>query len=102
MGVWGDGIFEGDGACDFLGEVMEQLALASPTQEDRLGESLKQTLLDMPHGTSTVIVSTRAADLQDTERFAEVWDDPSLRNALREVHVIDVSAGEFQDYFETV
>lgn len=26
MGVWGDGIFDGDGACDFLGHVIEQLA----------------------------------------------------------------------------
>lgn len=26
MGVWGDGVFDGDGACDFLGNVMRHLA----------------------------------------------------------------------------
>ena len=46
-------------------------------------------------------VITSAGGNIDTTRFAEVWDDPALRTALREIHVIDVSGEEFQEYFET-
>ena len=91
----------GVGSRPLLTEVMEQLALAAPDAGDRLPELLKQTLHEIPQGTRTVIASTRAVDMHDTSRFADVWDDPSLRNALREIHVLDVSSDEFHQYFET-
>jgi len=90
----------GAGSRPLLTEIMEQLALAEPTSQDRLPELLVQALHNIPPGTMTVIVSTRGVDLQDTDRFAGAWDDPALRNALREITVIDVSAAELFEFFE--
>ncbi len=90
----------GAGSRPLLTEIMEQLAQAKSTRRDHLPELLAQSMHEIPHGTMTVVVGTRPCDLQDTQRFSAVWDDPALRNALREIRGIDVSAAELFEYFE--
>ncbi len=90
----------GAGSRPLLTEVMQQLALACANSDDQLPELLKRTLVEIPSGTMAVIVSTRGVDLHDTERFAQVWDDPALRNSLREIVCIDTSGSELMEYFE--
>ena len=91
---------QGIGSRPLLTEVMEQLALAQGTPQDRLPELLTRAMCEIPRGTMTVIAGTRPVDTHDTERFADVWDDPSLRNALGQIRCIDVSAQELFEFFE--
>lgn len=91
---------QGVGSRPLLTEVMEQLALARASAEDRLPELLARALPDIRSGTMTVIAGTRPIDTHDTLRFALAWDDPSLRNALGKIMCIDVSSSELFDYFE--
>jgi uncharacterized protein (DUF58 family) len=90
----------GAGSRALLTEIMEQLALAEADARDQLPELLRQALPEIPQGTMTVLVSTRPVDLHDTERFAAVWDDPGLRNALRKILCIDASSSALAEYFE--
>ena len=80
---------------------MEQLALADGTADDQFPALLEQSLQAIPSGTTTVVLSTRSIDLRDTERFAQVWDDPNLRNALREIHAMQVGSDAFAECFDS-
>jgi uncharacterized protein (DUF58 family) len=91
---------QGSGSRTLLTEVMEQLALAEADSQDQLPELLRQALPEISQGTMIVLVSTRPVDLHDTERFARVWDDPGLRNALRKILCIDASNQSISEYFE--
>jgi uncharacterized protein (DUF58 family) len=89
----------GAGSRPMLTEIMEYLAVAQASAEDRLPELLSTTLPEIRRGAMTVIVSTRGVDLHDTERFACVWDDPAQRRALRRFLCIDVSKDELGEFF---
>jgi uncharacterized protein (DUF58 family) len=89
----------GAGSRPLLTEIMEQLAVAQASPEDRLPQLLAKIMPEIRRGAMTVIVSTRAVDLHDTERFACVWDDPAQRSALRRFLCIDASGDELQEYF---
>jgi uncharacterized protein (DUF58 family) len=90
---------QGTSSRPLLTEIMEQLAVAQASAADRLPELLAKTVPEIRRGAMTVIVSTRAVDLHDTERFACVWDDPAQRNALRRFLCIDASSEELDEYF---
>lgn len=91
---------EGSASRPLLTDVMEQLALAEASPDDNFPDLLWRVLPKMPRGAMAVVVSTRGVDLHDTERFARIWDDPSLRSTLRKIMCIDVSSDELFEYFE--
>lgn len=80
-------------------EAMEALAVAESTSEDVLPGVLDRALDKKLRG-RTVIVSTRPADLADTDRFRQTWDDPRHRRSLREVLCVDASGAEIEEYFQ--
>ena len=91
----------GIGSRTLLTEIMEQLALAEAAADDQFPTLLEQALQAIPSGTTTVVLSTRSVDMRDTDRFAQVWDDPNLRNALREIHAMEVGSDEFGECFDS-
>lgn len=60
MGVWGDGVFDGDGACDFLGNVTQRLA-------DVIDEGLKlaNSKRNMPAFRSAILARRSVFTLHD-------------------------------------
>ena len=89
----------GAASMGLLYEVMDHLAGVAGSHHDRLPELVSETLERVAIGMKIVVLSTRANDMSDTARFAEVWDDPHKRNALGQVVCIDVSSEESQEYF---
>ena len=83
----------------FRQELMEKLAVVEPTRKDRLPEVLAEVLPMVPANTRVVVVSTRKLDLQDTDRFADVWSRPDLRRMLSDIVCVDTSADEFAEWF---
>lgn len=83
-----------------LDEILEALALAEATSADRLPEVLSRALAAARAGRSVIVVSTRAVDLTDTERFVDVWDDPRRRAALGRILTIDASSSQLHEYFQ--
>ena len=83
-----------------LQEVMQHLAAAEPSPQDRLPELLDRTLAQVKPGTRIVVISTRQTDLSDTERFSAVWDDPRKRATLGRIVCVNVNSTEFERYFQ--
>ena len=52
---------------------MESLATAEATSADTFPEAFGKTLEVARPGTNGIVISTRAVDLADTERFAKLW-----------------------------
>jgi len=82
-----------------LKEIMEMLAVAEPDFEDRLPELLNRAFSEVKNGAKTVLVSTRPIELNDTERFAAVWDDPRKRSAVTKAIAIDAGSDELSRFF---
>jgi len=80
-------------------EVLESLAVAESTTRDRLPEVIGTTLDAIRQGTNTIVVSTRAVDWTDTERFTKLWSNPRQRAWIGRIQWIDVGRPELADYF---
>ncbi|MCA9188326.1 MAG: DUF58 domain-containing protein [Planctomycetales bacterium] len=81
-------------------EIMEALAMANCSSEDRLPELLEIATGQVQPGMRTIIVSTRPVDPHDTERFSNVWTDPRKRGALSRVLCLVAGTSEFKSYYE--
>lgn len=93
-------LVRGSASMALVGSVLESLAVAAPTARDLLPRLLTDATEDLRRATNTVIVSTRAVNLSDTERFAEVWNDPWKRPWLSGILCLDLSGQRWSDYFE--
>jgi uncharacterized protein (DUF58 family) len=82
-----------------LQQMMEQLALAEAQSADVLPALLAESLRQVAVGTEVVLVTTRPVDLADTERFAELWSDPVLRERSRRILHVDASSRRLAEYF---
>ena len=67
---------------------------------DRLPDLLDRTLSESRPNNRLVIVSTRATNLDDTDRFQQVWDDLNKRGVLSRITCLDVSNDAFGKYFQ--
>jgi uncharacterized protein (DUF58 family) len=79
---------------------METLAVAEAAPEDRLPDLLDRALADIEPGTEVVLVTTRAVDLSDRERFAALWGDPARRAMAHEIRVISTAEEGLAEYFQ--
>lgn len=89
----------GAASMGLLYEMMDQLAGVYGDSQDRLPELLVRGLEEVHGNMKTILISTRPTDLQDTERFAEIWSDPVKRHSLCQIVCLDVSSDEVVEYF---
>jgi len=80
-------------------EVMESLAVADASSGDTLPEVLSSTLDTVRPGTNAIVISTRAVDWSDTERFARLWSSPRQRAWIGRLQCINVGGPELAEYF---
>ena len=80
-------------------EVLESLAVAEASSDDRLPEVICTALDAIRQGTNTIVVSTRPVDWADTDRFAKLWSNPRQRAWIGRIQWIDVGRPELADYF---
>ncbi len=84
----------------FLQEIMERLATAEPDHHNHLPELFAQTLPRVSANARIVLVTTRAADMSNTDRFAAVWQDPRSRRMLAGAVHVEAADPEFPNWFE--
>jgi uncharacterized protein (DUF58 family) len=78
---------------------MERLAVAEASSEDRLPGLLDHALRRVRPGTQVIVVSTRANDLEDSDRFGVLWGDPARRAMVRRVRTVNAGGDELAEYF---
>jgi uncharacterized protein (DUF58 family) len=83
-------------------EVMDTLAVAEATSLDRLPGSVAKALEVARPGANAILISTRAVDWTDTERFSKVWSSPRQRAWLGRLKAINASLPELSDFFAPV
>lgn len=85
----------------FLQEVMQSLATVQADHQDHLPELLSTTLPRVPTDARIVLVTTRPANLRDTERFTAVWEEPRQRRLLTGVVQVQSGSPDFARWFES-
>ncbi|MFH1919754.1 MAG: DUF58 domain-containing protein [Planctomycetota bacterium] len=78
----------------------ERLAVAEASSEDRLPALFEEALPRIQPGTEVVLVSTRANDLDDIERFPMLWRDPARRAMARRIRTVNTAGEELAEYFQ--
>jgi uncharacterized protein (DUF58 family) len=81
--------------------VMEQLAVAEASGDDRLLDLLQRAMGDMEPGTEVVLVTTRAIDVGDAERFPSLAADSYWRSLAPRIRVVNTADASLNDYFQT-
>ena len=101
LGLSGDRLrwISGAASMGLLYEAMDLLAGAKGDNHDHLPELIERALERITPGMKAIILSTRPTDLNDTNRFGKVWDDPHKRNALGRIDCIDVGGEEVGKFF---
>jgi uncharacterized protein (DUF58 family) len=89
----------GPASTALLQEVMERLAVAEASSEDRLPALLDHALHRLEPGTQVILVSTQDNDLTDTQRFPTVWEDPIRRAAARRILSINAASDQLTQFF---
>lgn len=90
----------GTASSGFMQEVMESLAVIQAGERDDLSPLLARLLGRVAPNTRIILISTRSVDLTDTDRFAEVWDDPRKRSLLGRIACINAGGDELSQYFQ--
>jgi len=91
--------FGGSASSAVLQNFMERLAIAESRPSDTLPALLATALRQIPAATEIILVATRPVDLTDTERFAELWSDPMLRDRTSRILCVDASSEELNRFF---
>jgi uncharacterized protein (DUF58 family) len=97
--VAGEDPLRGPASAALMQEVMEKLAVAEASCEDRLVELLGRAVAATEPGTEVVLVTTRPVDLADP-RFAPLRGNPAWRGIAPRVRVVNAAAAELADYFQ--
>ena len=90
----------GAGSNLLLREIMTQLACITHTSQDNLPVVLKQALEKSSNGTQLVLISSRPVDLNDTQRFADVWKNPQQAFRIESIICINAASNEIDEYFQ--
>ena len=91
--------FGGAASPALLQGLMEQLALVEASPNDTLPALLVYALPRIDAGTEVVLVSTRAIDLTDAERFSALWSNPALRERARHIRCVNTSSEQLSQFF---
>ncbi len=81
--------------------VMEELAVAEASAVDRLTDLLQRALAAVEPGTEVVLVTTRAIDVADAQRFPSLAADPQRRSLAQRIRVVNTADAGLNDYFQT-
>ena len=90
---------QGSASNALLQEMMDLLAVAEPTTDDQLPETLSGLANQLPSGARIVVISTQAVDTSDTDRFADLLSDPRIRSAEDYIRTINVADDEASPFF---
>lgn len=83
----------------FRQELMERLAMVEPSADDRLPQTLIDTLPKAASNAKIVVVSTSERDFNDTKVFESVWKNTAIRRSLSDIVQVNVASDEFSDWF---
>jgi len=83
----------------YFARAMELLAVLVPTSQERTGHILASTLETSKPGAKVILLSTRDAELSNTELFSEVWNQPRLRSELSRVTPVWGGRNEDEAFF---
>jgi len=78
----------------------ERLAVAEASSEDRLPALFEEALPRIQPGAEVVLVSTRANELDDIERFPMLSRDPARRAMARRIRTVNTAGEELAEYFQ--
>ena len=92
--------WSGSASMAFFQDSMDALATAEAVSADHLPVALERALSHARPGSRVVIVSSRAVDLTEAERFSSLWRDARMRNWLGRIRTFDVSRDQVAQYFE--
>jgi uncharacterized protein (DUF58 family) len=81
--------------------VMEQLAVAEASGNDRLPDLLQRAMAAVEPGTEVVLVTTRAIGVGDAQRLASPADDSHRRSLAPRIRVVNTADAGLNDYFQT-
>ena len=93
-------LWNGSASIAFFQDSMDALAVAEATAVDSLPAALERALDQARPGSQVVIVSSRAIDLAETERFSSLWQDARTRNWMGRIRIVDSSCERLAQYFE--
>lgn len=93
-------LWNGSASIAFFQDSMDALAMAEATSVDSLPAALERALGQARPGSQVVIVSSRAIDLAETERFSSLWQDARTRNWMGRIRIVDSSCDRLAQYFE--
>ena len=83
-----------------LHEVMDHLALAEGSDEERLVELFREALAQIEPGTEIVLVGARPIELDDPSALGTLWTDSNSRALKQQIRLIDTSSEKLSDYFQ--
>jgi len=79
----------------YFARAMELLAMMVPTRGDQIGSVLASTLRTSKPGSRVILLSSRSADISDSELFSTIWNDSKQRTEL--ARVVSVWCGKGED-----
>ena len=92
-------VWNGAASMAFLDDCLDGLAVAEAAADDHLPDTLRRALALARPGSQFIVLSSRAVDLADTARFATLWEDGRLRNAMGRVRMVDASDKRLDRFF---
>jgi len=81
-------------------DVMEHLAVAEASHEDRLAGLVERALAAVQPGTEIVLVTTRGIDLGDARQFPGLTIDPARRSMAQRIRVVNTADAGLSEYFQ--
>ncbi|MEW4561385.1 DUF58 domain-containing protein [Bremerella sp. JC770] len=78
----------------FVVQAMHDLAVLVPSSDLEIGAVMANCLRTSRPGSRVILLTTRKTDLSDTEVFADVWNDSTLRSELGRVKTVSAGRGD--------
>lgn len=88
-------IVHGAASSGLFKDLMYQLALVEPTDEDVLAVALRSAAEYLREDARLLLVSPHEIETHDTQRFADAWDQVRMRPFLARAQKIRVGSDEF-------
>lgn len=93
-------LVEGTASAALREEVMAQFAVSESTPDDALPQTLANVFDRIRRSTQTIVVSTRAIDVGDERRFANLCHDSRRRRWLSKLKTVNTSEPRFSELFQ--
>jgi len=90
----------GGASTGFLDEVLENLAIVEPSNQNHLGEMVEQTFAKSRQITRSLIVTTRKRLDIDGDEFAQISHDSEHRKTLKSAKIISAAREDFARFIE--